>query len=62
MERDAFVLIMRLLRYSCPEFREIILNSIFNQIRYPNKISFFYLNFIFMQFAENEIIQIIEQV
>ena len=42
--------------------REIILNSIFNQVTYPNSTTFFYLNFLLMQLSQNENTQTIEQI
>ena len=46
LEYEANLLILRLLRYSSFEMRQVILNCIFNQVTYPNRTTQFYLTFL----------------
>jgi hypothetical protein len=43
-----------LLKASSLQLREAILNSIVNQIRYPNAITHYFLTFVLRQFLEQD--------
>lgn len=55
---NILLIIKKLLQYDNFEMREVILNSIFNQISYPNIITSFFVNFILIVFSDldNEVI------
>lgn len=58
IRNDSYNLIAKLIRQSDFKMREVLLNSIINQIKYPNLFTSYFINFILLIFldGENEVI------
>jgi hypothetical protein len=52
IRKESYQLFAKLLRHSVLELRDIILNSIINNIRYPNLITYYFINFVLLIFLE----------
>jgi len=54
IRKESYQLFVKLLRHSMLELRDIILNSIINNIRYPNLITYYFINFVLLIFLETD--------
>jgi len=54
IRKESYQLFVKLLRHSMLELRDIILNSIINHIRYPNLITYYFINFVLLIFLETD--------
>lgn len=58
IRKDSYNLIAKLIRQSDFKMREVLLNSIINQIKYPNLFTSYFINFVLIIFldGDNEVI------
>merc|ERR1712032_63626 len=61
-KHDSYILFVKLIKESSFELREAIIDSILNNIRYPNQISFYFTKLIVMIFSEVDHDTIHEQI
>lgn len=60
-KKESYTLFIRLLKDSNYEFRDALMSSILNNLRFPNPITFYFLNLIMTIFGEVDSDKIHEQ-
>lgn len=59
---DSYMLFIKLIKESDLELRDAIINSMLNNLRFPNQITFYFIHLILMIFTDVENDMIHEQI